>query len=223
MPEWMRRLLEGGIYFDRAAEGDRGGDPATPPPAAAAAAAAADDDDEEDEDELSPKALAAIKRLRAENKRYRLSAKELGTKLEAEKAEREKAIKDAVEAAVTNVSKSSKELAEGLVSSSEKKLDQRLSRNAQKSALTEAGCVDVETGLKIIDASGISVNDDGDVIGVAEAITKLKEAKPYLFKATKTASTHGRPAPADVKVPDARAMTKEERAAKARELGLSIR
>lgn len=44
----------------------------------------------------------------------------------------------------------------------------------------KAGAVDVSDVLKLIDRSGITVNEDGSVTGAAEAVTALLTAKPHL-------------------------------------------
>lgn len=69
--------------------------------------------------------------------------------------------------------------------------DQRISeltQNQQKmlldskisTAALKAGAVDTEAILKLIDRETITLNDDGTVAGVDEAIKTLLEAKPYL-------------------------------------------
>lgn len=54
-------------------------------------------------------------------------------------------------------------------------LDSKISTAALK-----AGAVDTEAILKLIDRETITLNDDGTVAGVDEAIKTLLEAKPYL-------------------------------------------
>lgn len=44
----------------------------------------------------------------------------------------------------------------------------------------KVGVVDADTVLQLIDRNGVTLNDDGTVTGVSEAITKLLEAKPFL-------------------------------------------
>lgn len=45
---------------------------------------------------------------------------------------------------------------------------------------SKAGVVDVDAAIKLLDRSGIKLNEDGTVSGVAEAIKALVESKPYL-------------------------------------------
>jgi hypothetical protein len=54
-------------------------------------------------------------------------------------------------------------------------LDSKISTAALK-----AGAVDTEAILKLIDRANITLNDDGSVAGVEEAIKTLLETKPYL-------------------------------------------
>lgn len=43
------------------------------------------------------------------------------------------------------------------------------------------GIADVKDAVKLIDLKDITVNDDGTISGVKEAVTNLKKEKPYLF------------------------------------------
>ena len=47
----------------------------------------------------------------------------------------------------------------------------------------KAGITDMDAAVKLIDRGSIKINDDGSVEGVAEAVAKLVEAKPYLKSA----------------------------------------
>lgn len=55
------------------------------------------------------------------------------------------------------------------------KQDNRIISEASK-----VGVVDIETVLKLVDRSGITVDDNGNVIGAIEAVQALLAAKPFL-------------------------------------------
>lgn len=55
------------------------------------------------------------------------------------------------------------------------KVDMAIQAEAMKT-----GVVDVEAALKLIDKSKVTISDDGQVSGVADAVKSLIEAKPYL-------------------------------------------
>jgi hypothetical protein len=44
-------------------------------------------------------------------------------------------------------------------------------------------------GLKLLDASKVTIKDDGTVAGAEELIAQAKKDKPYLFGASSTSST----------------------------------
>ena len=207
----------------REAEGvNEGGDkkPLTPasmangktPPAKVAA-----DDDDEDEEYGDRRPSKHELRLRHENKNRRMENMELAAKLAAAETTTAKAIAEAVKEAT----KTAKKAAEEMMAERETRSNERLIRIELRAALRAANVADEETGLKMIDASGISVNDTGDVVGIAEAITKLKDDKAFLF-ATKSTTNPGNrtPAPVDVKPVNVKDMTPTEYAAYKKSLGL---
>lgn len=55
-----------------------------------------------------------------------------------------------------------------------------LVRAGLRAEATRAGIVDLD-GLKLVDASGITLDDSGDVVGAAALMTQLKRDKPWLF------------------------------------------
>lgn len=57
-------------------------------------------------------------------------------------------------------------------------------------AAVNAGAADIETVLKLIDRSKLTLNEDGTVTGVEEAVKALLEAKPFL-KGSMNAPTIG--------------------------------
>ncbi|MDR3718384.1 MAG: hypothetical protein P4K98_06250 [Bryobacteraceae bacterium] len=84
-----------------------------------------------------------------------------------------------------------------------------------KTEALRAGMVDLD-GLKLVDASGLTVGEDGEVTGATALMHGLRRAKPWLF-ASASASSSATPPP--VQPPRARPateMTTEEwRAARA--------
>lgn len=57
-----------------------------------------------------------------------------------------------------------------------------------------AGMVDLD-GLRLVDPSNVSVDANGEVVGVAALMADLRRAKPWLFgmSGTATSSTHSAP------------------------------
>ena len=83
---------------------------------------------------------------------------------------------------------------------------------------TKAGMVDLD-GLKLLDLdkAGVSLDDDGNVKGAAEALEALKKGKPYLFAPASTGNTQT-PKPGDQTPKKATDMTDEEYAAAKRKV-----
>lgn len=137
-----------------------------------------------------------VRELRAENKGWRLKAQESETKAKA-----------AEEAAMK-----AKEEADARIADTSKQAEQRIIRAELKALAVKAGIVDVD-GLKLVDLSGVKLDDKGDVEGAEALIDSLKKAKPYLFAApasTSTAPPPSKEAPAEKKATE---MNKEEYAA----------
>lgn len=148
-----------------------------------------------------------VRALRAENKAFRVKAQEAET-----------ASKTAAEAAAQAARDAEAKIAEAAASN-----NARLVRAELKAHAIKAGIVDLD-GLKLLDTGGIGLNDAGEVEGAEELISKLREAKPYLFadNATRatTTQTQAAPKPAKHAEKTAAEMTPEEyAAAKARLLG----
>ncbi len=128
-----------------------------------------------------------VKALREENGRYRRQKSE---------AERER---DELKTA-----------GERQVATALKQANERVIRAELKAEAMKAGINDPED-LKLIDAAGLTLNASGEVEGAAAAVSKLKRAKPYLFKgAAGTSGTDTPPRPGDRQARDALKMTREE-------------
>lgn len=234
--ELIRLLMSGGAYFDRVSEGENGN-----PPAARRRESENDGDGEEDDGPDSEEPIADLRaakrrlaeyekyvtKLRRENANYRgkskskqeeldeanakLAAlqKKYDTDTEAMKADHAKAVKVAVDTA----------LAERDQSTKQERITAALKAEAQK-----IGAKDVDDLLKIIDASGITVDDKGAVVGVEKLLGDTKTAKPHLFGATSTStSTQQTPPPAKEGGKSAKDMTPDEyNAAKAAFTGMPV-
>lgn len=137
-----------------------------------------------------------VRELRAESKGYRLKATE-----QQQKAEAAEAAKIAAEKAVTEAE--AKALA---------KANERIMRSELKAEALKLGMIDLD-GLAFIDYAALKLDDKGELVGGAEALAKLKEAKAYLFAAPGGNTGNGKqpPPPKDPKDPvDARKMSPDE-------------
>jgi hypothetical protein len=117
-----------------------------------------------------------VRELRAENKGWRLKA-----------SEQEAAARTAAEAA-----KKAGEEAEARIAEHTSKTDQRIIRAELKAVAIKAGIVDLD-GLKLVDLKDVKLNAEGEVEGADALIEALKTAKPYLFGAPGSSSTHTPP------------------------------
>lgn len=78
------------------------------------------------------------------------------------------------------------------------KYNQSLQDNRIIQESTKLGVVDIEAVLKLISRDSISIDENGNVLGVIEAVSSLSQNKPYLFgkKGNATMGTATNP-PAD--------------------------
>jgi hypothetical protein len=106
---------------------------------------------------------AALKKANEEAKRNRLALKEHETRARANEDGQEKALREAAEAA-------------------EKKWAPRIINSAARAALAEAGVAgSPDRLLKLLDPDALSVDDEGDVIGLDTEIDRLKADYPEFF------------------------------------------
>lgn len=173
---------------------------------------------------ITPEYVAELMR---ENKNLRTKADEtlrkenesLSAKLAQANAEKETSEKLAIEHA-DNLKKVSEEVAAKLVEENTKR-DQRIIRAELKAEAVKLGVIDLDV-LKLADTSKLTLDDDGEVVGGVELIAALKVSKPWAFSEKKsTASTEKTPKSGDPKPFNAMTATKEELAAKKKELGLT--
>jgi hypothetical protein len=124
------------------------------------------------------KTQAALKKANEEGKRHRLRAKELEEKTRANETEHEKALREARE-------------------QGEARYRAPLVKAAARAALAEAGVTgSAERVMRLVDLEALSVDDDGDVVGVDEEVTRLKEEYPEFFQTVKP-KPKARPTAAD--------------------------
>ena len=103
----------------------------------------------------------------------------------------------------------------------ENKANARVIRAELKAHAVKLGMIDLD-GLTFVDVSKLKFDEKGDLVGADEALTKLKESKPYLFGETKKSTSNGTttpPASGDGQV-DARKLSKDEYAALKKKMGV---
>lgn len=153
--------------------------------------------------------------LRRENASLREKTKSI------DEAAAQKKLDDAVAAALAQERVKTQELLD-----SERKATHKVTINSELRVIAaRMGMVNLDD-LKLADASTLTVNaETGEVVGAEALLTAFKESRPYLFKEPKasSSSTETPPPKAKTEAFDARKATPEERAAKAKELGISNR
>ncbi|MDE1897190.1 MAG: hypothetical protein KGH91_08955 [Rhodospirillales bacterium] len=86
----------------------------------------------------------------------------------------------------------------------------RIIRAELKAEAVKAGMVDLD-GLKLIEASALQVNEDGEVEDAPAVLAKLKRAKPWLFGGGKSSSsTSSAPKPEPLRQRMASEMSRDE-------------
>ncbi|MEQ1694769.1 MAG: hypothetical protein ABL901_02915 [Hyphomicrobiaceae bacterium] len=217
MPNWLLKLIDGGILREPENGTGTGTPPAkTTPPVQTTTT---NDDDEDDDDDVVSERRDGKdgwrtptryeKRLRAENAQKRQGIRDLQGKLAAEVQAREAAVaavKAEYEAKIVDA-----------VNTARGEGTSMLTRIKLEAEAQAAGLLDLDT-LSLLNAAdaGIKVDSKGVVTGVAEAIAAFKKAKPTLFKAESetekktTTSTTQTPTPKSGDGKSARDMTDDE-------------
>lgn len=138
------------------------------------------------------KIQAALKKANDDGKRHRLRNKELEEKTRANETEHEKALREARE--------------EG-----EKRYRAPLVRAAARAALSEAGLGgSTDRVLRLLDLEALSVDDDGDVIGLDGEVARVKDEYPEFFPTDKP-KPRVRPTAADRKPAEEKPKSSAER------------
>lgn len=138
------------------------------------------------------KIQAALKKANEDAKRNRFRAKELEEKTRANETEHEKALREARE--------------EG-----EKRYRAPLVKAAARAALSEAGLGgSTDRVLRLLDLDALSVDDDGDVIGLDGEVARIKDEYPEFFQADKP-KPRVRPTAADRKPAEEKLKSSAER------------
>lgn len=108
------------------------------------------------------KTQAALKKANDDGKRHRLRNKELEEAARAGETEHEKALREARE-------------------QGEKRFREPMKRAGVRAALAEAGFGSPDRLMKLIDWDAVSVDDDGDLLGVEAEVARVKSDYPELL------------------------------------------
>lgn len=128
---------------------------------------------------------AALRKANDDAKRHRLRNKELEEKARGDETEHEKALREARE--------------EG-----EKRFREPMKKAGVRAALAEAGFMAPDRLMKLIDWDAVSVDDDGDLVGVETEVDRVKNEYPELLPQEKPkpkARPTGAPRPPAVEKP----------------------
>jgi hypothetical protein len=101
------------------------------------------------------------------------------------------------------------ELLEAALQENREQAARRLIQAELKAEAWKSGMVDLD-GLKLIDASDIAIDDNGEVKGVAAVLARLRRAKPWLFGTGSSSSHAGVPASTPARQKLATEMTLDE-------------
>jgi hypothetical protein len=169
--------------------------PKPKPPAKKSEPKPGDDDYEPPSKAEWARTQAALKKANDDAKRHRLRNKELEDKARGDETEHEKQLREARE--------------EG-----EKRFREPMKKAGVRAALAEAGFATPDRLLKLIDWDAVSVDDEGDLIGVEAEVDRIKGDYPELLPQDKPkpkVRPTGAPKPAAAEKPKS---TAERHAAK---------
>jgi hypothetical protein len=159
--------------------------PKPKPPAKKAEAKPGDDDYVPPSKTEWAKTQAALKKANDEAKSHRLRNKELEEKARGDETEHEKALREARE--------------EG-----EKRYREPMKRSGMKAALIEAGFASPDRLMKLVDWEALSVDDEGDLLGVEAEVDRMRSDYPEFVQQEKPkprARPTGAPKPAAAEKP----------------------
>jgi hypothetical protein len=124
---------------------------------------------------------AALKKANDDAKRHRLRNKELEEKTRADETDHEKALREARE--------------EG-----ESRFRAPLVKAAARAALSDAGVSGpADRVLRLLDMDGLSIDDDGDIVGLESEIDRIRSEYTEFFQTAAKAKPKVRPTAADRK------------------------
>lgn len=124
---------------------------------------------------------AALKKANEDAKRNRFKAKELEQQARAGETEHEKALREARE-------------------DGEKRFRTPLVKAAARVALSEAGVAGpTDRVLRLVDMDALSVDDDGDIVGLDAEVARVKDEYPEFFQGPAKPKPKARPTAADRK------------------------
>jgi hypothetical protein len=215
MPNLLRQMMMQARFMSPEGDDPAGGPAPATPPATPATPPAKTGNPLLDLpiDEVPDQWREHAKELRRENANLRAITKTI------DEAAAQKKLDDAVAAALAAERVKTQELIEG-----ERKATQKITINSELRVIAaRMGMVNLDD-LKLADASSLMVDGEtGQVVGAEALLTAFKESRPYLFQEPKSSSSStDTPPPKNKPAPfDARTATPEERAAKAKELGIS--
>ena len=136
--------------------------PKPKPPAKTAEPKPGDDDYKPPSKDEWARTQAALKKANEDAKRHRLRNKELEEQGRANETEHEKALREARE--------------EG-----EKRFREPMKKAGVRAALAEAGFSSPDRLMKLIDWDAVSVDDDGELLGVEAEVDRVKSDYPELL------------------------------------------
>jgi hypothetical protein len=145
-----------------------------------------------------------VQELRRENEQWRYKARE---EMEAARRERDE-----------TAAKARKD-AQAAIAEARRAADLRIVQAELKATALAAGMIDVE-GLKLLDISGVELNEEGNIVIPASLFADAKKAKPWLFGQASTSSTAATPKIEPPKSKSVREMDDKERRAFEREHGI---
>jgi hypothetical protein len=155
-----------------------------------------------------------VQELRRENEQWRHKARNHESEAARAREEMEVARRERDEAAVKAMQE-----AQAAVAEARRGTDARIIRAELKAAALAAGMIDIE-GLKLLDTSGVKLDEEGDIVIPAALFADAKRAKPWLFGQASTSSTAAAPKVEPPKTKNVREMDDKERRAFEREHGI---
>ncbi|HLS45795.1 MAG TPA: phage scaffolding protein [Ornithinicoccus sp.] len=153
-----------------------------------------DDTDEDDEDEWTPPSREEWERQQRQLARARKEAAKRRKALKARQDDDEDELDDDEDDDKGSGKPADRRELKRLLARAEARVEAKykpaLVKQAAKSALVEAGFAGEVTSrtMRMLDLDDLEVDDEGEIIGLDEAIEELKEDMPQLFKRSRNGS-----------------------------------